>query len=99
MKKMRDEGLKWLGATALLFAAIQVLAPPAARLIDGLLPSAPVSELQVQLKSLQARLDELEARNNTVMPPHSDTPDAPVQSPQPSTPGSRPAPGNVPAGK
>lgn len=61
MEKMRNVGLAWFGATAILFAAIQVMAPPLSRALDGLFPNASVTELNVKLTTLQARLDDLEA--------------------------------------
>ncbi|GGF35520.1 hypothetical protein GCM10011321_28260 [Youhaiella tibetensis] len=61
MEKMRNVGLAWFGATAILFAAIQVMAPPLSRAFDGLFPPASVTEMTAKLAALQARIDGLEA--------------------------------------
>jgi dUTPase len=63
MDKMRNIGLAWFGATAILFGAIQVMAPPLSRAFDGLFPPAAVDELKTEISTLRAQIAELEARD------------------------------------
>lgn len=60
MDRIRSEGIAWLGITAIVFALIQVLAPPAARWVDQKWSPTTEEQITVEVQALRSRVEELE---------------------------------------
>lgn len=97
MNRIRNEGIAWLGATAILFGVIQVFSPPAARWFDRMWSPATEEQITVEVQTLKSKVEELEALlreatpgvTGTGAPTDEQTPglDAQIQSEDPDTSG------------